>query len=261
LIGLGKPGICKVRSFIENEDGPSPWYGRVSALAMDPIEKKPLKHFHPGQMILSVGFYGCNARCPFCQNWDISQEFNVDSGHILLPSELVSIAKHQHSFAVAFTYSEPLIHFEYLKDAMTACREEGLYTVLVSNGNILEGPAREIFPLVDACNIDFKTWSDKDAGTVLGVDLSSVKKTIEIACETGVHVETSTLVVPGINDDMDELLHIAEWIARLDSKIPWHIAACHPAWHYNGPPSDPVFICALQSKAANILDFVYTGNI
>lgn len=260
-IGPGKKGLCGVRSHDDWLKGTPSWYGRVSALALDPIEKKPLRHFHPGSMILSVGFYGCNARCPFCQNWEISQEYDYPREGIMLPSELLSLAIKEKSFGIAFTYSEPIIHFEYLRDAMQVCHDRNLRTVLVSNGNMLEEPARELFALTDACNIDFKTWSPDDAKSILGIDLECVKKCIEIAYQTGTHLEISTLVVPGFNDDIEKLMGIAEWIAVLDDSIPWHIAACHPAWHYKGPSTDPKLLWALKERAAKVLKHVYTGNI
>lgn len=252
-------GICGVRRLGPQGHAELPFYGRISALSLDPIEKKPLKHFHGGNYILSVGFLGCNAHCSFCQNWHISQDLSAPSDY-LSPEELASLAK-EKSFGLAYTYSEPLIHYEYLLDTMIACHEKGVSNVLVSNANILPDPAKTLFSYLDAANFDVKTYSPQRCLHDLGIDLEAVKATIRIALEMNVHVEISTLVVPGFNDDSNGLMEIAEWIASQDKNIPWHLAACHPAWKYRGPSCSKSFIQETVKRAQGLLHHVYPGNI
>ena len=274
----GKTGLCKVR---QNRDGKPalPFYGYLTALAFDPIEKKPLYHFRPGSEILSIGFAGCNLRCPFCQNWHISQSTDVP-GRIYSPAELIAAAEKTGRAAaisstaamrsIAYTYSEPLIHAEFLLDCMEETRKAGIANVLVTNGCINSGAASEILELTDAANIDLKCFSEETYAKVLGGDLSAVLGFIRMAAEKGVHVELTTLVVPGLNDSEEELNACADFIAGLKndgeaipgkSTIPWHLSAYHPGWKWNAPPTSPELLAGAAARARKRLAYVYTGNI
>jgi pyruvate formate lyase activating enzyme len=263
----GSLGACGVRGN-KNGKGIVPLYGHITALALDPIEKKPLFHFRPGSMILSAGFAGCNLRCPFCQNWHISQSADAP-GRQMLPDDLISAALHEDSSMIAYTYSEPLVHAEFLIDCMTLAHRRGIANVLVTNGCANAEAAREILSLTDAANIDLKcfsadTYSNVLGGVVPGENAASVFESvcafIRLACSMGVHVEVTTLIVPGLNDTVEELDLCADFIASL-GQIPWHLSAYHPDYRWNAPPTDPAFLKVIKKRAAEKLAFVYAGNI
>jgi len=262
LIKSGGTGACNVRG---NKSGTAiiPFYGFISGLAMDPIEKKPLYHFRPGSQILSLGFAGCNLRCPFCQNWSISQNTDI-AGRWMKPEEIVSaaLASGQDSLSIAYTYSEPLVHAEYLLDCMALAHKHGIANVLVTNGCANAGAAKEILSLTDAANIDLKCFSPRTYKTVLGGDMQTVREFIALAC-TLVHVEITTLVVSGLNDSDEELDACADFIVGLcgGPEIPWHLSAYHPDYRWNAPATDPDFLLAAAEKARKKLRYVYTGNI
>ena len=260
----GSFGVCGVRG---NKGGRGiiPFYGFISALAVDPVEKKPLYHFKPGSQILSLGFAGCNMRCPFCQNWHISQNTDIE-GRWIKPGEIISSALGQDTPSIAYTYSEPLVHAEYLLDCMTLARRHGIANVLVTNGCVNGEAAAEILELADAANVDLKSFSARTYKEMLGGDLQTTLDFIALCHEMGVHLEITTLVVPGLNDSMDELDEAAEFIASLDStgtgaKIPWHLSAYHPDYRWNAPATEPSFLLRAANKARKKLAFVYTGNI
>jgi pyruvate formate lyase activating enzyme len=271
----GKTGLCRTR---KNEGGAMtlPLYGHVTALALDPVEKKPLYHFRPGSQILSAGFAGCNLRCPFCQNWHISQKTDGPWRDIS-PKKLVAAAKNSGG-QIAYTYSEPLVHFEYLLETMALARRAGVANVLVSNGCINAGPAAEIIPFLDAANIDLKCFSGETYGKVLGGSLEAVKQFIASAYSAGVHLEITTLVVPGLNDNRAEFDLALEFLASLASpsspeggqrartpavlrEIPWHLSAYHPDYRWDAPPTDPSLLAGLARRARQRMPYVYTGNI
>jgi pyruvate formate lyase activating enzyme len=240
--------------------GEIPFYGFITALAEDPIEKKPLYHYRPGSNILSLGFAGCNLRCPFCQNYRLSQGTG-SPGTPLPPEKIIALARDRGFKQIAYTYSEPLIHVEFLLDCMAAAREAGIANVLVSNGFVSAEAAAEILPLTGAVNIDLKCFSEATYSKVLGGGLSAVLAFIEAAFRGGVHVEVTTLVVPGLNDSDAELDAAGRFIAGLSPDIPWHLSAYHPAYRWNAPPTDPVVLEAAARRAQGVLSFVYTGNI
>ena len=198
-------GYCRTR---RNDGGVvrSLSYGQVTSLALDPIEKKPLYHFYPGTVILSVGSFGCNMRCPFCQNYSISQDDGGEVQGYLAPEKLAELAveaqKQHGSIGVAFTYNEPLLSFEYLLDVASLLRAAGQKVVLVSNGQIEAEPLCKLLPLLDAANIDLKAFH---AATYqwMGGSLEAAQRTIRMMAEAGVHVEVTTLVIPGKNDGME----------------------------------------------------------
>jgi pyruvate formate lyase activating enzyme len=260
-IPSGAFGACGVRGN-KNGKGLLPFYGHVTALAVDPIEKKPLFHFRPGSMILSAGFCGCNLRCPFCQNWHISQSTNSPGGSQRLPGDIISAALHEDSPSIAYTYSEPLVHAEFLLDCMALAHKHGIANVLVTNGCANDEAAREILGLTDAANIDLKCFSAETYAGILGGSdaLPTVLEFIRLACSMGVHVEVTTLVVPGLNDSAAELDACADFIASA-GEIPWHLSAYHPDYRWNAPPTDPALLLATARRAREKLPFVYTGNI
>jgi len=258
-IKSGNFGACSVRGS-KGGKGIIPFYGFISALAVDPVEKKPLYHFKPGSKILSIGFAGCNLRCPFCQNWHISQNTDIE-GKWLQPGEIVSSALEQDVPSIAYTYSEPLVHAEYLIDCMTLARKHGIANVLVTNGCVNAHAAAQILELADAANVDLKTFSEETYRKVLGGDLRTVLNFIELGKKTGVHLEITTLVVPDLNNTQDELDEAADFIASVDARIPWHLSAYHPDYRWNAPPTDGNFLLRTAEKARKKLAFVYTGNI
>lgn len=278
-IKSGSFGACGVRG---NKGGKGilPFYGFISALAMDPIEKKPLYHFKPGSQILSLGFAGCNLRCPFCQNWHISQSADIfdqlgGRGRYMKPDEIISTALKYDSPSIAYTYSEPLVHIEFLLDCMTLARKHNIANVLVTNGCINaeapNSPATQVLAFTDAANIDLKCFSAETykktlaGGASKGNELQTVQNFIKLAYKMGVHIEVTTLVVPDLNDSIEELDNIAKFLAKIentsDRAIPWHLTRYHPDYCWNAPPTDPAFLRQTAEKAQKILRHVHTGNI
>jgi pyruvate formate lyase activating enzyme len=255
----GSAGKCLVR---QNRGGrlSLPFRGVLSSVAIDPIEKKPLYHFHPGREIFSVGFFGCNFRCPFCQNYTISQH-TVASAERITPSKLVSRAVDSGSFAIAYTYSEPLVHFEFVRDTCIEARKKGLANVLVTNGYLSSEPTRELARLIDAANVDLKGWNDRFYRDEIGGSLAPVKAFIERLFEAGVHVEITTLVIPGKNDTDEEIDGIASFIASLSVDIPYHLSAYYPAFRYTVPPTRADRVVELVALARRRLRYVYAGNL
>jgi len=258
-IESGRFGVCGVRGS-KGGKGIIPFYGFISALAVDPVEKKPLYHFKPGSQILSLGFASCNLRCPFCQNWHISQNTDIP-GRWMKSGDIISTALEQDLPSIAYTYSEPLVHAEYLLDCMTLARRHSIANVLVTNGCINPEPAAEILKLTDAANIDLKSFSEETYKKTLGGDLHTVLDFIKLAVKMGVHVEITTLVVPELNDSEDELAKIAEFIAEIGAQIPWHLSAYHPDYRWNAPPTDASLLQHTAKEARKKLRYVYTGNI
>jgi pyruvate formate lyase activating enzyme len=257
----GTWGNCRVR---HNRDGRGelPFYGLITALAEDPIEKKPLYHWRPGSSILSAGFAGCNLHCPFCQNWRISQltVSRETAGRRLSPEEFIAGAVSAGCTQIAYTYSEPLVHIEYLLSCMNLARKAGMANILVSNGCLNPEPAEAVLALTDAANIDLKCFSGETYARVLGGDLAAVCGFIEKAYRR-VHLELTTLVVPGLNDGEEELCRCAAFIAGLSPSIPWHLSAYHPDWRWDAPATDPLRLAGAAREARKTLSYVYTGNI
>ena len=258
----GQTGLCRARGCREGRVVPLN-YGKLTSLALDPIEKKPLRRFRPGSLILSVGSFGCNLRCPFCQNHDISM---AGDGELptteLSPEQLAAKAAElvpQGNIGVAYTYNEPLVGYEYVRDCAAQARERGLVSVLVTNGTVEEAPWRELLPLIDAANIDLKgftaAWYRK-----LGGDLDTVKRSIAIAAER-CHVEVTTLLVPGENDSVEEVRELARWLAGVDPNIPLHLSRFFPRYRMTDRPSTPAEkVYRLANEARAYLTYVYTGN-
>ncbi len=254
----GQTGICRYRRrageaiVVTN-------YAEAASIALDPIEKKPLYHFRPGSLILSIGANGCNLRCQFCQNSEISQgEVPTQT----LPVEkLLSIAGDHGSIGVAFTYSEPLMWYEYVKDASRKLKETGLDVVLVTNGFIEEEPLRRLLPFVDAMNIDLKSLNPEFYKRICKARLEPVQRTIEQAYRAGVHVEVTHLVVTGWNDTPESIKAVANWIASVDNELPLHLSRYFPRYRYDQPATRESFLREAWHIARKELKFVYLGNI
>ena len=258
----GQTGVCRARANRGGTVVPLN-YGRVVSLALDPIEKKPLRQFHPGGMILSVGSFGCNLRCPFCQNHEISMA-GADElrSEYVSPQALAELAmelRQRGNIGAAYTYNEPLAGYEYVRDCAQAVHACGMYNVLVSNGTIEQTPWRALLPLIDAANIDLKGFSDAWYRR-LGGDLKTVMRSIELAAEQ-CHVEVTTLLVPGENDDEHAIRAQARWLAEIDPGIPLHLSRFFPRYRMTDrPPGDVETVYRLAEAAREYLRFVYTGN-
>lgn len=238
-------------------------YGQVTSLALDPIEKKPLRRFHPGSLILSVGSYGCNLRCPFCQNDAISMADASADTRSLSPDALADAAERlrpQGNIGAAYTYNEPLIGYEYVRDCAERVRERGLYNVLVSNGTIEPEPWRGLLPLLDAANLDLKGFTPEWYRR-LGGDLETVKRSIALAAESECHIEITTLLVTGENDGASEMDALSSWIASLNPSIPLHVTRFFPRYRMRDKSPTPVeTVYRLADVARQHLTYVYTGN-
>ncbi len=253
----GQTGFCRIR-INENGKNISKNYGKLSALALDPIEKKPLKRFYPGSYILSVGGLGCNMRCPFCQNWHISM---TDAGRVYsyTPGELVELAANtQGNIGIAFTYNEPMINYEYILDSAKLLKEAGLKCILVSNGCISSHILEKLLPYTDAMNIDLKCFRE-EGYRKLGGDLQTVLHTIETA-DKRCHVELTTLIVPGFSDDPQDMEREAKWIAGINEDIALHVTRYFPAYKMHAPATDVHKVYVLSDIARQYLKYVYVGN-
>jgi pyruvate formate lyase activating enzyme len=281
-IADGQAGFCRVRAA---KDGRlyALNYGAASALALDPVEKKPLYRFHPGTYILSYGSYGCNMRCAWCQNSSISQSAAPADAARLTPEELADRAREAAAapraadsrrdtarpalrtaagnIGVAFTYNEPLISPEFILDTAPLLRAAGLAAVLVTNAMIHEKPFADILPHIDAMNIDLKSFSE-DVYARNGGYLDTVRRNIRAAADAGRHVEVTTLIIPGENDSEEEMYAEAEWLAGIDPDIPLHITRFFPRYHMTDREPTPVkTIERLAEAASRSLRYVYPGNI
>ena len=273
-IGEGKTGKCRARGTRNGRNVPLS-YGIVSSIALDPIETKPLRRFFPGSSILSVGSFGCNLHCPFCQNWEISMadcseylpgDDRADGEGYLAPEALADAAdklRGRGNIGVAFTYNEPLIGYEYVLDTAKLLRGRGLKTVLVTNGCVNEGIAEQILPYIDALNIDLKSFRPEVYADILGGDLKTVQRFIELAAER-CHVELTTLIVPGMNDSEAELRDLSGWIASLPDgeNIALHVTRFFPRYRMSSAdPTARETVLRLADIAHERLKHVYPGNI
>ena len=262
----GQTGLCRAR---KNVDGiiKCDNYGQITSLALDPIEKKPLKNFRPGSQILSVGSYGCNLRCPFCQNHEISMAGSAETDAMYIsPRQLADMALKWKergkagNIGIAYTYNEPLTGWEYVRDTARLVRENGMVNVLVTNGTASLEILEELLPYMDAMNIDLKGFR-AEYYRMLGGDLETEKAFITRAVE-GCHIELTTLIVPGENDSPEEMAEEARWIARLNPEIPLHITRFFPQYHMTDrEPTDIKQIYLLTDTAKRYLANVYAGNV
>jgi len=264
-------GICSVR---KNENGKLKLLvdNRPIAINLDPIEKKPLFHFFPRTEIFSFGTFGCNFRCAFCQNWDISQitkgKNNLESFLTALtelwpPQKIVNYCLENKIPAIAYTYNEPTIFIEYALETMILAHKNGLKNVFVSNGYQSEITIKEIVPYLDAINIDLKSMNEKFYQKICGAHLDPVLKNIKTFYQKGVWIELTTLLIPNENDSEKELKEIAQFIAHIDKNIPWHISRFFPAYQMENYPATSMekLKLAYQIGKENGLNFVYVGNI
>jgi pyruvate formate lyase activating enzyme len=235
-------------------------YGRVVALGVDPIEKKPLYHFRPGTNILSAAGPGCNLHCLFCQNAEISQRTDAVA-HEMTPRALVDAAVVQGSRAIAFTYSEPLVWYEFVLDTARLARNAGLATVVVSNGYLNPEPLAELAPYLDAANIDLKAMDDEFYQRICRARLAPVLATIRALHAAGVHLELTNLVIPGENDADEAIRSLASFVAEIDPAIPVHLSAYHPSYRFTAPATPPATLLRAANICAERLDYVYVGNL
>ncbi|MEM3238025.1 MAG: AmmeMemoRadiSam system radical SAM enzyme [Thermoplasmata archaeon] len=256
-------GICGVRKNVDNKLY-SEVYGFVSAISNDPIEKKPLFHFHPGSWIFSVSTIGCNLRCMYCQNYELSRGLIPRSQlEYYTPEELVSIAKNYGSKGIAWTYNEPSIWFEYTLDTSKISKKDGMYNVYVTNGYINEDPLREIAPYIDAMNIDVKGFTDEFYKKYLGGTLEPVLNTVILAKSLQIHIELTYLVVPTLNDKKEDIEKYLDWVIEtLGLDIPLHFSRFHPDYKLNYLPATPIETMQEIYKLAKerMLRYVYLGN-
>ncbi|MFQ5645351.1 MAG: AmmeMemoRadiSam system radical SAM enzyme [bacterium] len=258
VIAQGKAGICRGRVnrqgrlYAEN-------YGQVSSLALDPVEKKPLYHFFPGSSILSIGVSGCNLRCQFCQNWQLSQTPNPS--RYISPEKLAALAGEHNSIGVAFTYSEPLIWYEYIRDCAPLLRRAGLKTVLVSNGFLNEEPFKKILPHIDAFNIDLKSIEGDFYKGWCGGRLEPVLENIRSVDRSDCHLELTNLIIPGLNDSDEQICALVDWVAGLNPDIPVHFSRYHPDYQCTQPPTPAATMRRALSIAQGKLKYVYLGNM
>jgi pyruvate formate lyase activating enzyme len=270
----GKRGFCGARS-CEDGEIKADNYGKITSLALDPIEKKPFSRFHPGSMILSVGSYGCNLRCPFCQNYGISWSAEAmrlrETAEGLSPEELVRYAlrtKAYGNIGIAFTYNEPLVGWEFVRDTAKLAHERGLLCVLVTNGTADLSVLEALGGRIDAMNIDLKGFTERYYSEVLGGSLNMVKAFIARAVLL-CHTELTTLIVPGENDSEDEMRALSRWISELTdedgravgAEIPLHVSRFFPRFHMTDrPATDTKLVYRLADVAREKLKYVYMGN-
>jgi pyruvate formate lyase activating enzyme len=254
-------GACGVR---EVRDGVlySMNYGLLSSLALDPVEKKPLYHFHPGSYLFSVGSYGCNLGCLFCQNWQISQE--RPNLYRATPSQVISMALEQRAkypgvTGIAYTYNEPTVFLEFILDTAVLAKREGLSNVLITNGYISSGALAEALPLIDAMNIDVKGWTGEFYRRTVRGRLEPVVRAVEQAVKQA-WVEVTYLVIPGENDRDEDVGGLAQWLARLSPSIPLHLSRYFPNYKFEAPATPISTLERLRDVAREHLHYVYIGN-
>jgi pyruvate formate lyase activating enzyme len=265
-IAENKFGICGVRQNLEGVLY-SHVYAKPIALHIDPIEKKPLYHFLPGSRSFSIATFGCNFRCGFCQNWDISQtrasEAQALGDKEVAAGEVVKAAIENGCKSISYTYTEPTVFFEYALDIARLGHEKGLYNNFVTNGYMSPDCLKMIKPFLDAANVDLKFFNDDSYKKICGGSLQPVLDSIKLMRDLGIWVEVTTLVIPQENESTEELKNIAQFIAGIDKNIPWHISRFHPNYQFSRHANTPI---ETMEKAASLgqeagLKFIYLGNI
>ena len=259
----GQVGICGVN---KNENGALKTlvYGHPSALNLDPVEKKPMYHLLPGTSALSLGTVGCNFKCPFCQNWQISQEHSVDTSVDISPQKMVDLAIENGAASIAYTYNEPTIFYPYAKDIGVIARERGLKNIFVTNGFESEEVVKDMASWLDAANVDLKSWDDAYYKKVLKGGLEAVKETLRNMVKEGIWVEVTTLLIEGDNDSDADLKAMAAFIAdELGRHVPWHLSAFHPDYKMQDHESTKLQTLERAKKIALEagLEYVYLGNV
>ncbi len=263
LINEGDAGKCNVR---KNMDGQlfTMNYGEITSISLDPIEKKPLHFYKPGTSILSVGSFGCNLKCSFCQNYSIAQieEFRGRRDSVSSKELVDIIIKRKDSIGIAFTYNEPSIWYEYIYEVSKLLKESdpSKDIVLITNGFINEDPLRKLLPYINAMNIDLKGFNNRFYHEICGGSLEPVLKTIEIAGKS-TYVEVTTLLVTGENDNLGEVEDIARFIASIDKNIPLHLSRYFPTYKMDNPPTDLKFMYKAKAVADKYLKKIILGNV
>ncbi|ADD67968.1 Radical SAM domain protein [Denitrovibrio acetiphilus DSM 12809] len=255
-ISKGETGICLIR---RNIDGmlQQTAYGEPCSVSVDPVEKKPLYHFHPGKDILSVGTNGCNMRCRHCQNWQISTKETTRQS--TTPERLLRLSKANNSFGIAYTYNEPIVWYEFIYDCAKIFREAGQANVMVTNGQINNAPLKELLPFIDAMNIDIKGFTEKfykDEGGYLRTTLD----TIETSAKAGTHIELTNLLIPGLNDNIETFKKMCIFIADIDKNIPLHISRYFPQHKSSLSITNESTLKDFRKLAMQYLNYVYVGN-
>ena len=261
----GQQGLCYVRA-CEDQQIVLTTYGRSSGFCVDPIEKKPLKHFLPGTPVLSFGTAGCNLACKFCQNWDMSKSREMDTlSQSATPAMLAQTAKELGCRSLAYTYNDPIIFHEYAIDVARACREVGVRSVAVTAGYVCPEPRVEFFAEMDATNIDLKAFTEKFYHEICGAHLQEVLETISyVYHETDVWLELTTLLIPGKNDSEGEVRELCEWVMEnLGPDVPLHFTAFHPDWKMRDVPNTPAHTLTRSRRIAKEtgVRYAYTGNV
>ena len=263
-IAEGKTGVCRSR---RNQNGMlvSGVYGKPCSLAIDPIEKKPLYHFHPGTTCLSLACTGCNFRCLNCQNHDISQVAPSDVNHYeLSPEDVVALCLKHHCPGIAYTYTEPLTYLEYIIDCARLAHEAGLWNILVTAGYVCQEPLADLLPYLDAANVDLKSFSDDIYNKVSGGHLQPVLDTILAMKRAGVWVEITNLVIPTVNDDLDMIRRMCRWLADNGlAEAPLHFSRFFPRYKMQDVPPTPIATlkAAKQIAEEEGTKYVYLGNV
>lgn len=264
FINEGKTGICKVRRN-SNSELFSESYGKVSAIHVDPIEKKPLFHYYPGSNIISVGGIGCNLKCKFCQNWDISQvdpelfkqfkEYSVDD-------IIDRVLQAPSNLGIAYTYNEPTVWYEYMLDIAKIAQEKNLKNVIVTNGYINEKPLAELLDYMDAFNVDLKSFSDEFYKKITFSTLEPVKRSIKQIKAKGKHLEITNLIIPSLNDNEEKFEELVKWVAaETGPDTPLHLSRYFPAYKLSIPPTPIYTLDKLYDIARKHLNYVYQGNV
>jgi len=261
----GQRGVCFVRQ-AHNQQLVLTTYGRSTGFCVDPIEKKPLSHFYPGSAVLSFGTAGCNLKCKFCQNWDISTANDIELRSVKAsPETIAQTAAKLNCRSVAFTYNDPIVFMEYAIDVARACHDRGIETVAVTSGEINPEPRREFFDHIDAANVDLKAFTERFYTKLCGGHLQSVLDTlIYLKRETSVWLELTTLLILGENDSEEEIEAMTRWVvAELGPEVPMHFTAFHPDWKMlDTPPTPPRTLTLARDIALrNGVRYVYTGNV
>jgi len=256
-LGEGEEGVCFGRRVIDGRLMATN-YAQVVSMHLDPIEKKPLYHFYPGSLILSVGPNGCNLSCQHCQNWTISQE--KQSTMTILPEELIAVARNENSLGLAYTYAEPFIWFEYLLDTCDLAHRAQLKNVMVTNGYINPEPLQELLPLVDALNIDVKSMRADFYRRQCKGNLDVVKRTVEAALAAGKHVEITYLIITDLNDKEAELRELVDWLSGLNPGIPLHFSRYFPNYKLDNPTTPIKTLRRAFDLAREKMKYVYVGN-
>ncbi len=264
ILGENDRGYCRAR-VVKDQKLHTLTYGNPCSIHVDPIEKKPLFHFLPGSEIFSVATAGCNLRCKNCQNWEISQARPDDTENIdLLPERLVETVQARGIPAIAYTYSEPIIFYEYVHDAAVRARQAGIKNVMVTAGYIEERPLRKLCQVIDAANVDLKGFTDRFYRQITGAKLEPVLRALQILHEEGVWFEITRLIVPTLSDQLDDIRAMCGWIVdTLSPDVPIHFSRFHPAYQLKTLPYTPdaVLVSAKDIATEMGLKYVYIGNL